>query len=226
MQVAEPVRSLPNCISRGCGYVLFTDFMAKRITRWAAELLLVFIGAYAAFWLNSYQERQRDAQRRDVILASLEQDVSVSIGKNHAQAERLGKEAAAFRAMVDAGEMPALIPFVFITDYSPTDVATLLQAGGVELLDPRTLAAVHKVESTVRAWLAMMARYEKLSDQLIVPNVEQGPEFFYDPATKKLRKRFEKYPQSLQDAAKFFAELEKIETELLGQIRLERQKHK
>jgi hypothetical protein len=37
-----------------------------------AELLLVFIGAYAAFSLNSYQQHQQDAKRRDRILASLE----------------------------------------------------------------------------------------------------------------------------------------------------------
>ena len=49
--------------------------MTRKIGKWTAELLLVFIGAYAAFWLNSYQERHRDAQRRDVLLASLEEDV-------------------------------------------------------------------------------------------------------------------------------------------------------
>jgi hypothetical protein len=200
--------------------------IALRIGKWVAELLLVFIGAYAAFWLNSFQERHRDAQRRDVILASLEEDVRESIAKAHDRAEKLGSDARAFRGMVDAGEMPTLYPIVFITDYSPTDVATLLQAGGVELLDPKTLAALRKVESSVRAWLATMARYEKLSDLLIVPNVEQGPEFFYDPATKKLRKRFEKYPQSLEDAGKFFADVERLDTELLKQIQLEREKHK
>jgi hypothetical protein len=198
---------------------------ARRIGKWAAELVLVFIGAYAAFWLNSYQERHRDAQRRDVILASLEDEVRDSIAQAHDRAEKLENDARAFRARVDAGEMPELYPFVFISDYSPTDVATLLQSGGVELLDPKTLAALHKVEGSVRAWLALMARYEKLSDQLIVPNVEQGPEFFYDPATKKLRKRFEKYPQSLEDAGKFFVDFEKLETELLKQIQLERQRH-
>ena len=199
---------------------------ARTIGKWTAELFLVFIGAYAAFWLNSYQERQRDAQRRDVILASLEKDVRESIDAAHKHTEKLGKDAAAFRAMVDAGEMPAMPPFVFITDYSPTDVATLLQSGGVELLDPNTLSAVRKVESSVRAWVAEMARDEKLSDQLIVPNVEQGPEFFYDPATKKIRKRFEFYPKGLQDAAEFFADVERLETELLKQIQIERQKHK
>ena len=198
----------------------------RKIGIWTAELLLVFIGAYAAFWLNSYQERHRDDQRRDVLLASLEEDVRGSIGVAHERAEKLGQDAAAFRAKVEAGEMPPLYPFVFITDYNPTDVATLLQAGGVELLDAKTLAALRKVESRVRAWLGLMERYQKLSDQLIVPNVDQGPEFFYDPATRKLRKRFEKYPQSLEDAGKFFEEFEKLEKELLQQIQLERQKHK
>src|SRR4051812_26805620 len=103
--------------------------VARTIARWSAELLLVFVGAYAAFWLNSYQERQRDVQRRDVILASLEEDVRDSIDKAHAHAEKLGQDASAFRAQVDSGEMPTLFPFVFITDYSPTDMATLLQAG-------------------------------------------------------------------------------------------------
>lgn len=156
------------------------------------------------------------------ILASLEQDVRDSIDGARLQAKTEDKKAAEFRTALDAGQMPALKPFSFITDYSPTDVATLLQAGGVELLDAKTLIAVRNVESTLRSGLSLMARYEKLSDQLIVPNVDQEPSFFYDPATKKLRKRFEKYPESIQDAAQFFRDLEKSQTELLKQIELER----
>jgi hypothetical protein len=200
--------------------------MTRKIGKWTAELLLVFIGAYAAFWLNSYQERQRDAQRRDVILASLEQDVRSSVEVAGAKGDSLGKEAAAFRALVDKGEMPALLPFSFLSDYSSSDVAALLQAGGVELLEPKTLTALRIVEYTLRGRLALMARYEKLSDQLIVPNVEQPPEFFYDLATKKLRKRFEFYPKSLEDAAKFFRDLEVLEADLLKQIQFERQKRR
>ncbi|PYL60442.1 MAG: hypothetical protein DMF24_10120, partial [Verrucomicrobia bacterium] len=44
----------------------------SRSGRWLAELLLVFIGVYAAFWLNNYQQHQQDAERRDRILASIE----------------------------------------------------------------------------------------------------------------------------------------------------------
>ena len=46
--------------------------LSARLARWAAELILVFVGVYAAFWLNSYQQHQQEAKRRDQILASLE----------------------------------------------------------------------------------------------------------------------------------------------------------
>ena len=196
--------------------------IVRNFGRWAAELILVFIGAYAAFWLNGYQERQRDAERRDAIVASLEQDVRKARDEARANAKQLGAAAAAFRHSLEAGEMPELGMFVFITDYNPADVATLLQSGGAELLSAKTLAALRSVESTLRSRIAGMARYEKLSDQLIVPHVEQGAEFFYDPATKRLRKRFAWYPKSLEDAAQFFRDLEQAENELLNQIQAER----
>ena len=50
--------------------------LSARLARWAAELVLVFIGVYAAFWLNNYQQHQQEANRRDRILASLEQTLA------------------------------------------------------------------------------------------------------------------------------------------------------
>jgi hypothetical protein len=67
--------------------------VAGRLGRWSAELILVFIGVYAAFWLNNYQEHQRDAKRRDVILVSLEQDVQGSIESARQEAATEGSSA-------------------------------------------------------------------------------------------------------------------------------------
>ena len=53
--------------------------LSARLARWAAELVLVFIGVYAAFWLNNYQQHQQDAERRDRILASIEQTLREGI---------------------------------------------------------------------------------------------------------------------------------------------------
>ena len=198
-----------------------------RFGRWVAELVLVFIGVYAAFWLNSYQQRQQDAERRDQILAFIEQTLSEGIESSKAnRAKEQEPEAAEFRRALDAGEMPPVRPFVFITDYSPSDLATMLQSGGVQLFDVQTLKALRSDESVIRWGLARMARYQKLSDELIVPNLDQDISFFYDPATKKLRKQFEIYPNALEARVNFANELERTHRELLERIQAERQRNR
>jgi hypothetical protein len=195
-----------------------------RIGRWVAELILVFVGVYAAFWLSNYQQHRQDAERRDRILASIEQTLREGIEsgkKNRAQEERV---AAEFQHALNSGETPPVYPFTFTTDYNPGDFATLLQSGGIELLDLQTLTALRNDESVIRWGLSRLAHYQKLSDELIAPNLDQDISFFYDPATKKLRKRFEIYPEALQATVKFANEIERTHIELLERIQAERRK--
>jgi len=199
--------------------------LLSRIGRWTAELVLVFVGVYAAFWLNSYQQRQQDGERRDRILASIEKTLTEGIESNKISRAKQQHEATEFRRALDAGEMPALRPFVFTTDYNPGDFATVLQSGGIQLLDLETLTALRNDESIIRWGLSRMARYTKLSDELIVPNLDQDISFFYDPATKKLRRRFQMYPEALDATVRFANELERTHTDLLKRIQAERQRN-
>ena len=196
-----------------------------QLGHWAAELLLVFLGAYAAFWLTGYQQHQQDARRRDQILQSLEETAKVSIASSQEQAALQDKRAAEFRRALAAGEMPPLRPVSFSSDYSAADVTALLQAGGLELLDVKTLNALRARESALRGGVSQLAHLEKLSDLLIVPNLDEDISFFYDRATRQLRKRFQKYPDALQAGAAFFHDLARAETELLQQIQAERKRH-
>jgi hypothetical protein len=196
-----------------------------RFGRWVAELILVFVGVYAAFWLNSYQQHRQDADRRAQILAAFEQQLREGIQSGKINRAKQERNAAEFQRALDAGEMPALRPFVFTTDYSPSDWATMLQSGGVQLLDVQTLMAVRNDESVIRWGLSRMAWYQKLSDELIVPNLDQDISFFYDPATKKLRRRFEIYPEALEATVKFANALERTHTALLKRIQAERQRN-
>jgi hypothetical protein len=196
----------------------------SRFGRWVAELLLVFVGVYAAFWLNNYQQHQQDAERRDRILASLEEELQRGIESGKLETAKEEREATEFRRDLDAGEMPPLRPFVFTTDYSPGDFATWLQAGGIQLLNVKTLTALRELESVIRWGLSDIARYQKLSDELIVPNLDQDISFFYEPGSRKLRKRFEIYPQALEATVKFAHDLDRTKTELLKQIQTERQR--
>src|SRR5512132_4034609 len=95
----------------------------SRFGRWVAELVLVFVGVYAAFWLNSYQQHRQDAERRDQILASLEQQLREGIESGKINRAKQEQKAAEFRRA--------------------------LQSGGVQLLDVQTLMAVRNDESVI-----------------------------------------------------------------------------
>ncbi len=199
--------------------------LGSRLGHWAAELLLVFLGAYAAFWLTNYQQHRADLRRHDQLLAALENEVTHAIDSATTEAAKEAKTVAVFRQALESGQMPPLHPFSFTSDYSATDIATLLQSGGYELLDVKTLIAIRKVESTLRGGLTAIQHYQKLSDELIVPNLDQDISFFYDPVTKKLRNRFAGYTDALERVRQFFEDYLKSENELLNQIRAERQRH-
>jgi len=200
-----------------------TSWISK-ISRWLAELVLVFVGVYAAFWLNNYQQHQEQLKRRDQILAYLQQRLEDGVASAKTDGAKEEKLVAEFQHALDAGEMPPLRPFSFSTDYNPADIATLLQSGGIELLDIKTLSVLRQLESAVRGDLSAMSHFEKLSDELIVPNLDQDISFFYDPATRKLRKRFEKYPDGLKLVVKFFHDIDTLQAALLKQIQTERQR--
>jgi hypothetical protein len=175
--------------------------------------------------LNGYQQHQQDAKRRDQILSSLEQEAEQGIANSQVELARQEKRVAEFRRALAAGEMPPLQPLTFSSDYNASDVSTLLQAGGLELLDVKTILALRAAESTIRGGLSQLAHIEKLSDQLIMPNLDEDISFFYDPATKQLRKRFARYPAALQAEAEFFHQLGHAQTLLLQQIQAERKRH-
>ena len=202
-----------------------TANVRSRIVHWFAELFLVFMGVYGAFWLSSYQERQHEAQRHDRILATLEESVQKSVKRYETAAEQQGRVAADFRRRLDAGEMPPLGMFFFSSGYSASDAATLLQSGGLDLLDPTTISALRNAESVARTGNSEMQQIQTLSNELIAPNLDQDISFFYDPATKHLRKRFTSYPDALQLAADFLHNLASAYQQLLERLHAERQRH-
>ena len=194
-----------------------------KIGGWFAELILVFIGAYAAFWLSNYQQHQQQARQRDHILASLQQELEAGIDNTREQAAKFQEEARLFQAAMANGERPPLHRFIFTTDYNPGDIATLLQAGGIELLQVKTLTTLRDFESVVRWGLSRMAHYQKLSDELIAPALGSDASVFYDESGRQLRERFDFYLEAMRDRAEFFKELQQKQAELLNEIKSERQ---
>jgi hypothetical protein len=174
--------------------------------------------------VNDHQEHRQEALRRRQILGALEDQANRDLAAATAERDRLRKIFSEFKRALEAGEMPPLKPFAFNTDYSATDVATLLQSGGYQLLDIKTLVALHELETVLRNGIGTMTHAQQLSDALIVPNLDQDIAFFYDPATKKLRIRFTRYTLALDSFDDFYEKYVQAETDLLAQIHAEQQK--
>ena len=68
----------------------------QRLGRRVAGLVRVVVGVYAAFWLNNYQQSQQDAERRDRILASIEQLLQQGIESGKINRAKQERRATAF----------------------------------------------------------------------------------------------------------------------------------
>jgi hypothetical protein len=71
-----------------------------------------------------------------------------------------------------------------------------------------------------------MARYQTLSDQLIVPHLGDGRSFFYDPTTKQLRKEYEQYPAILKEGSRILHDITEKTDQLVAQLRVEQEHHR
>jgi hypothetical protein len=130
-----------------------------------------------------------------------------------------------FLAQLAAGEMPELAPVAWATNYNANETNWILQGGGLELLDIATIARLKDVDSIASTGLGTMAHYQQLSDQLIVPHLGEGRSFFYDPATKQLRKEYALYPDILKEGSRVLHELSAKTDELVAQLRIEQAHH-
>jgi hypothetical protein len=72
--------------------------LRARLGYWTAEVVLVFVGVSAAFWLNNYQQHDQEAKRRDQILAALERTLEEGIASGKVNAVRAERELAEFSA--------------------------------------------------------------------------------------------------------------------------------
>ncbi len=174
--------------------------------RRATELLIVFVGVSSAFLLNRFESDRRDSKRRHQILASLEREARVNIEESTDAIAQNEPLLANFERRLAAGEMPGLGVSMNSSSYSATDDAALLQAGGLELLDIRTIELLRTVNSRQRSMMEARRNQFELSLAELT-NHEQAE--FYDPATHQLKKRYEWWPyvqrQSINDAKAILA---------------------
>ena len=184
--------------------------------RRAVELLIVFFGVYAAFLLNRMDTDRRDANRRAQILSAVEREMSSALEPLEQNVVQAEAQLAEFDRQIASGAMPQLTIIYTNSSYNATDDATLLQAGGLELLDMETVERLRKVNDTQRAMLEGVHNQFELS-LAELPN--HDPRDFYDPATHQLKSQYQWYPHSLHNLLADAKTALAAQKELLAHIR-------
>ena len=200
--------------------------LGARVAQWAGELVTVFVGVYAAFALNTYQSHRQERQRREQILDWAQAEYSETLANVTSQENDLRKSAAEFHRRIAAGETPALHAFNFVTDYNPADFTSMLQSGGFELLQVETVRAIRDVESSLRQMVELARHDQQLSDELVLPNLDKPPDFFYDRANRRLRPSFDWINSFFETQVKIDEQMRVDVGKTLTQLRCERERNR
>jgi hypothetical protein len=193
-----------------------------RVLEWLGEIVIVFVGVYAAFLLNAWQLERQDRSRHLEILRALDEQETEAVASCKEGIVLAQKHMDKFEHEVAAGEMPALHLLEFSTDYDPADDVALAQAGADHLLNVYTLQALKKVISVQRTGFMTLRDRQQQALELVGPRLNDPKETYYDPQTKELKPMFTWYLKALQEIDQFMRDSLTADEALLTQVRAER----
>ena len=166
-----------------------------------AELVVVFLGVYGAFWVDNYREQLGREERTKEVVAVLVQDLSdiieVSGGFNDYMAIGLREWDAARQR----GEKPAPFNFrIFGAEKPPLKTWEVVsQAQLAELLEPNLLYELGFYYNEISGLGDRYVRYAEFTESELLPLLKTGNAAFYDAAGDKLLPRFDAHMDRLRE---------------------------
>jgi hypothetical protein len=125
---------------------------------------------------------------------------------------------ALFERELAEGKMPHLGIVMTNPSYDASEDATLLQAGGFELLDMPCIELLRKINNMQRALIATIHNGFELS---LTELANHSSEDFYDPVTRQLKERYQWVPAVEHDEIDQAKALVAAEKQLLARIHAE-----
>jgi hypothetical protein len=186
--------------------------------RLGLELLIVFVGVYAAFALSQYEARREAAERRHQLQDALVREISDLTSNTRRVAQQLPIELAHFDSAAAAGRHPVLQPWI-----EPVRVQThmwqaTLQSGALDLFDIPTVYRLSQFYNELNAGFEQLAQLRSLSESVLIPNLERGTSEFYEPDGRHLRPKYQWYRAGLGHLAVLSASITALGDSLTNQL--------
>jgi len=157
---------------------------AAAVKRHGAELVIVFVGVYAAFWVDNYRDQQnRDARTAQIIVA-LKADLTDYVVVGTRYNEDIATNVGAWNEARAKGEKP--VPYALRIRGSDTPPITVWQAitgsSLVDLIDSNLLFDLGFYYSEMDGVGRKYVRYAEFTEAYVLPGMKRGAEWFYDEA--------------------------------------------
>jgi len=172
----------------------------RTLSRIALEIVIGFIGVYAAFALSAYKERRDMIDRRHQIKRALIAEIRpiVQIAENNIAGYE--RALAQFDSSVKAGR-PAPQPFIESVALNDHVWEATKQAGGLNLIDVPTFVALSQFYNMNSNMFAQYAQLREFSIAEVLPRQAGGPRAFLEPGTTNERASFVIYRRALRRLA-------------------------
>ena len=160
--------------------------------RYGAELVIVFVGVYAAFWVDNYRESRKDEERTAQIVQTLHEDLQDFIETSRRHRDHVTTSLDAWEAARANGAKPP--PYVLRMARSESPPISVWQAVSqsslVELLEPSLLFDLGFFYSELEGVGVKFVRYSAFTDEFILPGMKRDSGWFYDEASGQLKPEF------------------------------------
>jgi hypothetical protein len=166
-----------------------------------AELVVVFLGVYGAFWVEDFREQRDREERTAEVVDVLVQDVDDYIAVSGAFSTYMSDGLQTWDEAYARGEMPP--PFVFrIRGAEKPPLTTwevVNQAQIAELLEPNLLYELGFYYNELSGIGDRFVRYSEFTESEVLPLKLTGSAGFYDDAGDRLLPQFEAHMNRLRE---------------------------
>ena len=154
------------------------------LVRPALELVVVFIGVYAAFALSEYESRRDATERRHQLQAALVSEIRDITSNTRRVAAALPTQLARFDSAVAAGARPPLEPWMDPGRIQPHMWEATLQSGALDIFDVPTVYAISQFYNELNLGFDQIAQLRELSEAVLIPELGGSSDEFYDSANR------------------------------------------
>lgn len=167
--------------------------LRRSMLRIAVEMLVGFVGVYAAFALSAYHEQQEVRERqRQVRLALIEElrDLTKALHGLELETHRISASYDTLRAH---GRKETLVPLIGIAHFDTHMWNATVQGGGLSLMDVKTFYRLAGYYNRLGRTFDLIDQLRVLSQNQILPNLDKGPDEFFDPKSAEVRPKYAWY---------------------------------